>query len=140
MTPGPGTSRTQLPKGFFSGGVNSGVRKYRPDLGIIYSEEEAVAAGVFTLNQCKAAPVLYAQGILPSTHIRAIVTNSGQANAATGPEGRERNWQMACSAADALGCLPHQILTASTGRIGVPLDIEKIVASMPELVEGAGDT
>lgn len=140
MTPGPGISRTPLPKGFVAGGINSGVRKYRPDLGIIVSEVEAVTVGVFTQNECKAAPVLYSQGILPSEHIRAIVTNSGQANAATGPQGRERNWQMALSASQAVGCLPHQVVTASTGVIGVPLDIEKISAAMPEMVERATET
>jgi glutamate N-acetyltransferase/amino-acid N-acetyltransferase len=129
-----------LPKGFLASGINSGVRKYRPDLGVIISEPEAVAAGVFTLNSCKAAPVLYSQGMLPSTHIRAIVTNSGQANAATGPEGRELNWQMALATAKAVGCLPHQVLTASTGKIGVQLDIEKITAAIPEMVDRAEDT
>lgn len=59
----------------------------RPDLGLVYSEELAVAAGVFTVNECKAAPVVYSQKILPSAQIKAIITNSGQANAATGAEG-----------------------------------------------------
>src|SRR5437879_1710996 len=120
MTPGPGIARTLLPKGFLAGGVNCGVRKYRPDLGIIISETDAVAAGVFTKSTCKAAPVVYSEKILPSTHVRAIVTNSGQANAATGSEGVERNWQMALSAANSVGCRPHQVLTASTGVIGQP--------------------
>ncbi|MCM2278892.1 MAG: bifunctional glutamate N-acetyltransferase/amino-acid acetyltransferase ArgJ [Oligoflexia bacterium] len=139
-TPGPGLARTPLPKGFTAGGVNCGVRKYRPDLGILVSDREAVAAGVFTTNECKAAPVTYSQALLPSRHIRAIVTNSGQANAATGAEGRENNWKMAISAARWVGCLPHQILTASTGVIGQPLAIDKIVESMPELVERAVDS
>ncbi len=139
MTPGPGIARTPLPKGFLTANINSGVRKYRPDLGVIISEEEAVAAGVFTKNQCKAAPVLYSQAVLPSTHIHAIVTNSGQANAATGPEGREHNWQMALATARAVGCLPHQVLTASTGVIGVALDIDKITAAIPEMVHRAED-
>jgi glutamate N-acetyltransferase/amino-acid N-acetyltransferase len=139
MTPGPGISRTPLPKGFLASGVNCGVRKYRPDLGIILSETDAVAAGVFTLNECKAAPVTYSQGILPSAHIRAIVTNSGQANAATGSVGRDRNWQMALAASQSVGCLPHQILTASTGKIGDHLEIDKISGAMHELVERAGD-
>lgn len=139
MTPGPGIARTLLPKGFRASGINCGVRKYRPDLGIIISEQGAVAAGVFTQNKCRAASVMYSQGILPSSHIRAIVTNSGQANAATGPEGRDRNWQMALSAAKAIGCLPHQVLTASTGMIGVQMDIAKIEAAMPALVDRASD-
>ena len=61
------------------------MRRYRPDLGIIISETNATAAGVFTRNEVKAAPVLYSQNLLPSAYVRAIITNSGQANAATGP-------------------------------------------------------
>src|SRR5476649_2000658 len=91
MTPGPGLQRTLLPQGFLCSGVNCGVRRYRPDLGVIISEVPAVAAGVFTLNQCKAAPVLFSQALCPSANIRALVTNSGQANAATGEEGTKRN-------------------------------------------------
>jgi glutamate N-acetyltransferase/amino-acid N-acetyltransferase len=113
------------------------VRKYRPDLGVIFSERDCVAAGVFTQNECKAASVLYSQGMLPSRHIRAIVTNSGQANAVTGARGPEDNWKMAMAAAHAAGCLPHQVLTASTGVIGVPLEIEKIVDAMPALPDKA---
>ena len=95
MTPGPGIARTALPKGFTAAAINSGVRKYRPDLGMLISDRDCVAAGVFTQNECKGAPVLYSQGILPSPHVRAIVTNSGQANTATGAQGREDNWKMA---------------------------------------------
>lgn len=138
MTPGPGITRTPLPQGFSCGGINSGVRKYRPDLGLIVSETDAVGAGVFTLNECRAAPVLYSQAVLPSEHIRAIVTNSGQANAATGKEGKERNWQMALATAHAVGCTPQQVLTASTGVIGAQLDIEKIGACLPDLADRMG--
>src|SRR5690606_25452492 len=98
------------------------------------SEEESVAVGVFTQNECKAAPVTYCMGLLPSSHVRAIVTNSGQANAATGPEGRNNNWRMALSIAKSIGCLPHQVLTASTGVIGKQMEIEKLEATAPELV------
>ncbi len=137
MTPGPGISRTPLPQGFLCSGVNCGVRRYRPDLGLIIAENDAVTAGVFTRNLAKGAPVTYSQALLPSAHIRAIVTNSGQANAATGPEGRERNWQMAVATAHSVGCLPHQVLTASTGVIGVQIDTDKIIPAIPELVERA---
>ncbi len=140
MTPGPGITRTPLPQGFSAAGINSGVRKYRPDLGIIMSEPESVAVGVFTRSECKAAPVLYCQGLLPSAHIKAIITNSGQANAATGPEGRDANWKMAVAASKTIGCLPHQVLTASTGVIGVQLALDKISEAIPELVNRAGDT
>ena len=117
MTPGPGIARTPLPQGFTASGVNCGVRRYRPDLGLIISDRPAVAAGVFTENRFAAAPVHYCRSILPSTSIRAIVTNSGQPNAATGPEGGENNTQLVFQ-----------------------LDMAKIVPAIPELVERATDT
>lgn len=138
MTPGPGISRTPLPRGFLAAGINSGVRRYRPDLGILISETDAVCAGIFTTNQCKAAPVLYSMGILPSAHARAIITNSGQANAATGEPGRQRNWELAVATARSVGCAPHQVVTASTGVIGAPLEIDKLVQAIPRLVERGG--
>jgi glutamate N-acetyltransferase/amino-acid N-acetyltransferase len=139
MTIGPGVRRTLLPKGFLASGVNCGVRRYRPDMGLIISETPAVAAGVFTLNECKAAPVSYSQALLPSNQIRAILTNSGQANAATGSEGREKNLMMVSAAAKALGCHQNQVLVASTGKIGDQLDTEKILPCMDELVRRAND-
>ncbi|MBL7545948.1 MAG: bifunctional glutamate N-acetyltransferase/amino-acid acetyltransferase ArgJ [Bdellovibrionaceae bacterium] len=125
---------TRLPLGFRASGINCGVRRYRPDLALIYSEGPCVAAGVFTLNECKAAPVVYCQSVVPSHSVRAIVTNSGQANAATGPEGVENNLKMAEGVAKELGCLPTQVLTASTGVIGQQLAIQKILYAVPELV------
>jgi glutamate N-acetyltransferase/amino-acid N-acetyltransferase len=139
MTPGPGLQRTTLPKGFFASGVNCGVRRYRPDIGLIYTEKDCVAAGVFTLNTMKAAPVLFCQENLPSNKVRAIITNSGQANAATGELGVKNNFLMAKAVADKLGVAPSQILTASTGVIGKHLEVEKIVSAVPELIERATD-
>jgi glutamate N-acetyltransferase/amino-acid N-acetyltransferase len=136
---GPGISRTALPKYFSTSGINSGVRKYRPDLGIIISDLPATTVGVYTLNEMKAASILYCQSLLPSQKIRAIVTNSGQANAATGPIGEENNLKMAEAAANALHCESHQILTASTGVIGQPLAIDKITSAMPELIRRSVD-
>ncbi|MEO5969333.1 MAG: bifunctional ornithine acetyltransferase/N-acetylglutamate synthase, partial [Bdellovibrionia bacterium] len=140
MTPGPGIARTPLPKGFTAGGINCGVRKYRPDLGLLLSEKDAVVAGVFTQNKCRAASVIYSQGILPSDHIRAIVTNSGQANTATGSRGWDDNWKMVLATAQAAGCLPHQVVTASTGVIGVPMDIDKIVGAIPSFPDRMGQS
>lgn len=140
MTPGPGVHRTLLPKGFLASGVNCGVRRYRPDMGLLISDVPAVAAGVFTLNECKAAPVLFTQKLLPADNIRAILTNSGQANAATGDEGVEKNLMMVSAAAKALGCDLGQVLVASTGVIGHQLDTEKILPVMPELVSRANDS
>jgi glutamate N-acetyltransferase/amino-acid N-acetyltransferase len=138
MTPGPGIARTPLPQGFTAAGVNSGVRKYRPDLGVILSDRDCVAAAVFTTNECKAAPVLYSMGVVPSAAVRAIVTNSGQANAATGEEGVKRNLRLVEAAAQALGISPKQVLVASTGVIGHQLEIEKLENGMPMLAASLG--
>ncbi len=139
MTPGPGVRRTPLPKGFLASGVNCGVRRYRPDMGLLLSDRPCVVAGVFTLNECKAAPILYTQALLPADNIRAILTNSGQANAATGAEGIEKNRMMVSAAAKSIQCDADQVLVASTGKIGEQLDVEKILPCMPDLVSRAND-
>jgi glutamate N-acetyltransferase/amino-acid N-acetyltransferase len=120
-------------------GINCGVRHYRPDLGVIISENPAVAAGVFTQNQCKAAPVTYCEQLLPSSTIKAIITNSGEANAATGFNGIQNNLNMATCLADVLHCNPKQILTASTGVIGKHLSIKKITDAILALVKKTTD-
>lgn len=139
MTIGPGVRRTPLPKGFLASGINCGVRRYRPDMGLLISEVPAVAAGVFTISESRAAPVRYTQALLPADNIRAILTNSGQANAATGALGVEKNLMMVSALAKSLGCDQNQVLVASTGKIGEQLDTEKILPSMPELVSRAND-
>lgn len=140
MTLGPGISRTILPDGFFASGINCGVRRYRPDLGLILSERPAVAAAVFTQNQMAAAPIEYCRRKIPSREIRAILTNSGQANAATGPQGVENNLSMVRALAEVINCSPDQVLVASTGVIGPQLDLEKILPALPELVARVSDT
>ena len=140
MKLGPGIAQTPLPKGFFAGGVNSGVRKYRPDVGLIVSDTDMTAAGVFTLNEAKAAPVLWSQKLVPSNSIRAIFTNSGQANAATGDEGITKNLMMAQKCAEVVGCNPEQVLIASTGVIGVQVNVDLINKSMQELFDRVTNT
>lgn len=139
MTPGPGLQRTLMPKGFYASGVNCGVRRYRPDIGLIYSDRPASAAGVFTQNSCAAASVGYSKALVPSKGIRAILTNSGQANAATGDQGVRDNLAMVEAAAGAFGLQMNEVLVASTGVIGKPLDLEKILPSMPELKNRMSD-
>ncbi len=139
MTPGPGVRRTPLPKGFLASGVNCGVRRYRPDLGLLISEVPAVAAGVFTQSECRAAPVRFTQALLPADNIRAIFTNSGQANAATGSEGVEKNLMMVSAVAKQLGCDIEQVLIASTGKIGEQVNTDLVLPAMGELVERAND-
>src|SRR5271154_2800435 len=88
------THSVALPKGFLAAGVHCGVRRSRRDLGLIVSEVPSVGAGVFTKNTCVAAPVSYSKQRLPAADIRAIITNSGEANAATGVQGMLDNQQM----------------------------------------------
>ena len=140
MKLGPGIAKTPLPKGFYAGGVNSGVRKYRPDVGLIVSDFDITAAGVFTQNEAKAAPVLWSQKLVPSNKIRAIITNSGQANAATGELGIQNNYLMAKATAEVVGCIPEQVLVASTGMIGVHLNVDLINKSLPELAARVTNT
>ena len=136
---GPGIAKTPLPKGFFASGINSGVRKYRPDVGLIVSDTDMSAAGVFTQNEAKAAPILWSQKLVPSKKIRAVLTNSGQANAATGEEGIKNNYLMVKACAEAVNCPPEAVLVASTGMIGVQLSLDLITKSFPELTARVTD-
>lgn len=131
--------RTKLPKGFLAGGVNCGVRLYRPDLGVIISEENCKAVGVFTKNKCKAAPVKYCMNLLPAGNIKAIITNSGQANAATGEIGDKHNQQVVDSLATELNCSSEQVLIASTGVIGQQMATDKITSAIPKLVNSVSN-
>lgn len=140
MTLGAGLNRTQLPKGFFSSGVNSGVRRYRPDVGLITSDLPATAAAVYTKNTCLGAHIAYCQSVLPSQNIRALITNSGQANTSVGEFGLPDNMEMVKAVAAAMNIQNDQVLTASTGVIGKRLDLEKILPAIPQLVDTQVDT
>lgn len=115
------------PKGFLAGGLHSGIKKKRKDLAIIYSQTPAAFAGVFTTNQVKAAPVLWNQEILKGgKQVKAVVINSGNANACTGQQGVKDNAKMAEITAEELNCLSNEVLVASTGVIGVNLPMDKV--------------
>lgn len=120
-------------EGFKTMGLSAGLRKSgRPDFSIIYSEQDCVAAGVFTTNQVKAAPVLVDMERLQHNplQIRAVVSNAAIANACTGEQGLHNAYRTAEMAAAALGMLPEQVLVLSTGVIGVQLPMEKIEAGV----------
>jgi len=117
-----------LAKGFRYAGVHCGIRpdRERRDLALIVSDVPAAAAGVFTQNRVRAAPVRVCQERLPSEEVRGIVICSGNANACTGPRGLEDARTMTAVAAQALGCRPEQMLVCSTGVIGRPLPMSQI--------------
>lgn len=132
-----------LPKGFRYASAACGLRrKNRLDVGAIVTENPVSAAGIFTSNLVKAAPVLLCQQHIASaaSRIRAVIVNSGNANCANGPTGMRASRATAKSAARALRCKPDQILVCSTGVIGVPLPVEKILAALPDLARNAAAT
>jgi glutamate N-acetyltransferase/amino-acid N-acetyltransferase len=117
------------PAGYTAAGVACGIKATgNPDLAIVTSEPLATAAAVFTTNRAQAAPILVSRDQLQRSagHARAIVVNSGCANACTGPDGVAHASMMAQQTAAALGCRPEEVLVASTGVIGVKLDMDKI--------------
>ena len=114
------------PCGFKASGVHCGIKRNSPDLALIFSKFEAIAAGMFTINKVKAAPVVISQKKLRRGKARAIVANSGNANACTGKKGFENANRMCKVAARELGIDPQEVLVASTGVIGEQLPIEKI--------------
>jgi len=123
-------------KGFKAAGVASGLKKNGgKDLGLIYSEVPATAAGVFTKNLVQAAPVLLDRERIKSGKCQAVIVNSGNANCCTGGQGMLDAIAMTRFAASSLGIPEELVLVASTGVIGQPLDIGKIEAAMPELAK-----
>ncbi len=129
----------KIPRGFRFGGVASGLKPSRRDLALVVSDHPAAAAGVFTRNRAAAAPVQDARGRVPAEGIRAIVVNSGNANALTGPAGLDDVTVIRGAVADALGVQKRAVLTASTGVVGARLPAMKIVTALPALVEQLGD-
>jgi glutamate N-acetyltransferase/amino-acid N-acetyltransferase len=123
------------PRGFRAAGVACGIKANgNPDLSLVISDEMASAAGVFTTNLAKAAPVLLSQDHLARSggRGRAVVINSGCANACTGADGHDHAALMATRTADAVGCEPSAVLVASTGVIGVKLEISKVQRGIVE--------
>ena len=129
----------RIPKGFRFGGVACGLKPQRRDLALVVSDHPAAAAGVFTINKAPAAPVQDARGRVPAEGMRAIVANSGNANALTGPAGLDDVTVIRGAVADALGVQKRAVLTASTGVIGARLPAMKIVTALPDLIEQLGD-
>lgn len=114
------------PGGYRAAGVHCGIKRSDPDLALLASRRPAAAAGVFTTNRVQAAPVRYSRRVADGGRARAVVVNSGNANACTGEQGERDARAMAAEAGRALGCPPGEVLVASTGLIGVPLPVGKV--------------
>lgn len=130
-----------LIKGFKYAAVAAGIRnKERLDLGLIFSEKPAVAAGVFTTSRVKAAPVLLDMDRIGQGRAQAILVNSGVANACTGEIGMQAAQTCSGLTAAALNIDNSLVQVASTGVIGQQLPVEKVAAAMDELVSGLTET
>ncbi len=120
-----------VPRGFRFAGVTCGIKASgKPDLALIVGDGPLVAAGVYTTNQIVAAPVLLCRERTPASGVRAIVINSGNANACTGDAGVADAKAMTAHVAKQIGCQSEDVLVMSTGIIGRPLPMEKITSGI----------
>jgi glutamate N-acetyltransferase / amino-acid N-acetyltransferase len=125
------------PRGFRAAGISAGIKAGGGlDVALLVSETPAAAAAVFTINKAQAAPVIVSRDHLAASHgtARAVVVNSGCANACTGGEGLQAARDMAAETARLVGCPADQVLVASTGVIGVALPIGKIRDRLPAAI------
>jgi glutamate N-acetyltransferase/amino-acid N-acetyltransferase len=130
-------SASDIPRGFTFAATHCGLKKSKLDLALIVSETPATAAAMFTTNLVKAAPLIVSQAHLRKSRskMRAIIVNSGNANCCTGSDGHGASTATALKLAQELGSVhPSQVLVNSTGVIGVPLCVEKILDAVPQLV------
>jgi glutamate N-acetyltransferase/amino-acid N-acetyltransferase len=125
------------PLGFRAAGLACGIKRTgKPDLAIVAADRAVPAAAIFTTNQAKAAPILVSQEHLAWSdgHAQVIVTNSGCANACTGSQGMSDAREMAVLASSRVGCAPSHALVASTGVIGVNLNMDAVRNGIPAAV------
>jgi glutamate N-acetyltransferase/amino-acid N-acetyltransferase len=124
-------------QGFRAAGIHVGVKTHaawKKDVALIVSDVDCAAAAMFTTNVVKAAPIHVDRKHLADGKARAIVANSGNANACA-PQGEENAIKMCVAAAKAIGCLPEDVLVSSTGVIGQTLKVQVIEEGMPALYE-----
>lgn len=130
------------PGGFRAAGVAAGIKaEGKLDLALVVNDgPDQHAAGVFTRNKVQAAPVLWSRQVLAEGRLRAVVLNSGGANACTGPEGFQTTHATAERAAELLGCGAIEIAVCSTGLIGAQLPRESLLAGLGEAAKGLDGT
>ncbi|ENZ35595.1 glutamate N-acetyltransferase/amino-acid acetyltransferase [Clostridium butyricum 60E.3] len=125
------------PKGFLASGIYCGIKQgsVKKDLALIYSEVPAKASGMFTKNKVKGAPIYICKDHLSNKKAQAIIINSGNANTCTGDDGLSKAKKMTALQAKALNLKADDVLVASTGVIGVPLNIDAIKDGIPLLTK-----
>ncbi len=123
------------PQGFKAAGIHVGVKTHnstKKDVMMILSDVDCNAAGVYTTNVVKAAPIHITKAHLANGKARAMIANSGNANACA-PNGEDNAVKMCQAAAKAIGCDPTDIAVCSTGVIGQEIKVDVITAGMPDL-------
>ena len=118
--------------GFVAAGVHAGIRRSGPDLAIVRSTTRAVGAAVWTTNRILAAPVVLSKANLENAEPQAVVVNAGVANAATGERGLADASRTGEEAAAGLGLEPEEVVVLSTGVIGVPLPLDRVLAGVQQ--------
>lgn len=121
------------PAGFLAAGVHANVKGKggtKKDVAVLFSRVPCAAAGVYTVNKVKAAPVVLSQQRTAAGRLQAVVVNSGNANACTGEQGMKDARAMAEATAKALGLEPDAVAVASTGVIGVPMPMDRVMAGI----------
>ena len=122
-------------QGFRAAGIHVGVKTHaawKKDVALIVSDVDCAAAAVFTKNVVKAAPIHVDKAHLADGRARAIIANSGNANACA-PHGEENAEKMCAAAAKAIGCKPEDIVVSSTGVIGQTINVQVIEEGVPAL-------
>ena len=128
------------PLGFRAAGVTAGLKPSGlPDLGLLVGDPGTTAAALFTTNAVAAAPIEVGRDRLSRGHLRAVLVNSGQANAATGSRGIDDARRTSAEAAALLGAEADEVLPSSTGVIGEPLHVDQICTALPALVGALDD-
>ena len=125
------------PRGYLASGIHCGLRKKRPDLALLVSESPAATACVFTTNKVKAAPIIVTQENMKRNRgwARAIIVNSGNANACIGTQGLRDAKLMAQAVGSELDINDEEVIVSSTGVIGQTLPIRKILTGIPHVAE-----
>ncbi|HVG26856.1 MAG TPA: bifunctional glutamate N-acetyltransferase/amino-acid acetyltransferase ArgJ [Acidobacteriaceae bacterium] len=143
MSTTPAAPPHPLPLGFRWGSTTAGIKASgKPDVAVAVCDEAATAAAMFTANQVVAAPVTVGRAHLAATggRVRAVLVNAGNANCATGQPGIDACRQSCIAAAEQFHCVFDEVFPSSTGIIGVPLPVEKLLAALPAASAALGST
>ena len=129
------------PKGFLASGIHCGVKDgtTNKDIALVYSEVPCIGAGMYTNNKVKCAPIYVTKEHLKDKKAQAIICNSGNANCCTGQDGIDKANDIANTLAEKLNIPKEDVLIASTGVIGVPINAEAIKNGIPTLIEELSD-